>query len=112
MAIMGESPAVKVAVFGALAYDLTSANLSSPQTFELNAGQRAATLDKWLNLNVKEAFLWGIGGSILDQSLWPLLGISLGIGSMYLKYQHAIKAGQESGQPDMENISTGSYNLS
>jgi len=105
----GESPAVKVAIFGALAYDLTSANLSSPQTFELNAGQRAPTLDKWLNLNVKEAIAWGIGGAFLDGSLWPLIGIGLGIGSMYLKYQYAIREGSKNGLPDMEDHETGEY---
>lgn len=104
------SPAIKVAVYGALAYDLTSANLSSPQTFELNSGQRGPTLQKWLQLNVAEAVVWGVGGSMLDGSLWPLLGVGLGITSMYLKYQYAIKSGQQSGQPDMENLQTGEYN--
>ena len=102
---------VTIAVFGALAYDVTSANLSSPQTFELNSGQRAPTLNKWLNLNVAEAITWGIGGSIFDQSLDPLIGATLGIASMYIKYQYAIRSGQKNGLPDMEDHTTGSYNL-
>lgn len=105
----GNSRAVKIAVFGALAYDLTSANLSSPQTFELNAGQRAPTLDKWLRMNVIEAMAWGVGGSLIDGSLDPLIGTTLGITSMYVKYRYAIKAGQQSGLPDMENHQTGEY---
>jgi len=104
------SRAIKVAVFGALAYDITSANMSSPQTFELNAGQRAPTLNKWLRMNVIEALIWGAGGSALDGTLWPMVGTVLGITSMYVKYQYAIKSGQESGLPDMENVATGSYN--
>jgi len=107
----GNSRAVKIGVFGALAYDLTSANLSSPQTFELNAGQRAPTLNKWLNLNVGEAIAWGIFGSLLDKSFDPLIGVTLGITSMYVKYQYAIRSGQASPLPDMENHATGSYNL-
>jgi hypothetical protein len=109
MAITGDSPAVKIAIFGALSYDLTSANMSSPQTYELNSSQRAPTLEKWLNLNVVEALIWGVGGSMLDGSLYPLIGSVLGITSMYIKYQYAIKAGQQSGLPDMENHQTGSY---
>lgn len=104
------SRAVKVAVFGALAYDITSANMSSPQTFELNSSQRGPTLTKWLNMNVAEALVWGIGGSMLDGSLWPMVGTVAGITSMYIKYQYAIRSGQQSGLPDMENVQTGSYN--
>ena len=104
------SRAVKVAVFAALSYDVTSANMSSPQTFELNSSQRAPTLTKWLNMNCMEAVAWGIGGSLLDGSLWPLVGSMLGITSMYIKYQYAIRSGQESGLPDMENHQTGTYN--
>jgi hypothetical protein len=105
------SRAVKVAVFAALSYDVTSANLSSPQTFELNSGQRGPTLAKWLKMNCIEAVAWGIGGSILDESLWPLVGSTIGIASMYIKYQYAIKSGQQSGLPDMEDHTTGQYNL-
>ena len=111
VAVGGNSRAVKIGVFGALAYDLTSANLSSPQTFELNAGQRAPTLNKWLRMNVIEAFLWGVGGSLLDGSLDPLIGVALGTASMYAKYQYAIKSGQQSGLPDMEDHTTGQYDL-
>lgn len=104
------SRATTVGVFAALAYDITSANLSSPQTFELNAGQRAGTLSKWLNLNLVEAAAWGIFGSLLDGSGLPMLGVVLGTASMYLKYKYAIRSGQASGLPDMENHQTGSYN--
>lgn len=106
------SRATTVGVFAALAYDITSANLSSPQTFELNAGQRAPTLNKWLNLNVIEAAAWGIFGSMLDGSPLPLLGVALGTLSMWIKYKHAVAAGTSNGLPDMENHDTGSYDLS
>jgi hypothetical protein len=102
---------ITIGVFAALAYDVTSANLSSPQTFELNSGQRSATLNKWLNINVGEALVWGIGASLMDGSIDPLIGVSLGLASMYVKYKYAVASGQKSGQPDMENHQTGSYNL-
>jgi hypothetical protein len=111
VAVGGDSIAVKIGVFAALSYDVTSANLSSPQTFELNSAQRAPTLNKWLKLNVTEGILWGIGGSLLDGTPYPLIGSILGIASMYIKYQYAIKAGEQSGLPDMEDHSTGQYNL-
>ena len=102
---------ITIGVFAALSYDITSANLSSPQTFELNSKQRAPTLSKWLNMNVVEAIMWGIGASIFDHSPDPLIGSLLGIASMYVKYQYAVRSGQNSGLPDMENVDTGGYNL-
>ena len=107
----GHAPAITIGVFAALAYDITSANLSSPQTFELNSTQRAPTLTKWLNMNVAEAIIWGVGASILDKTPNPMIGVLLGIASMYVKYQYAVRSGQKSGMPDMENTETGGYNL-
>lgn len=105
------SPVITVGVFAALGYDITSANLSSPQTFELNSGQRAPTLNKWLNINVAEALVWGIGASIIDKTPYPMVGILLGISSMYVKYHYAVRSGAQSRLPDMENHQTGGYNL-
>lgn len=107
----GSSNVVKIGVFAALAYDVTSANLSSPQTFELNSGQRGPTLSKWLNLNVGEALLWGVGASMMDGTPYPFIGAALGIASMWCKYQYAIRSGKKNGLPDMENFTTGQYNL-
>jgi hypothetical protein len=105
------SPVITMGVFAALAYDVTSANLSSPQTFELNSGQRAPTLNKWLNINVGEALLLGVAASILDRTPYPFIGVGIGITSMWIKYQYAVRSGQQSGLPDMENTQTGGYNL-
>lgn len=105
------SPIITIGVFAALGYDITSANLSSPQTFELNANQRGPTLNKWLNINVAEALIWGIGASIIDGTMYPLVGIGIGIASMAVKYKYAVMSGQQSGQPDMENTDTQGYNL-
>jgi|SRR5271170_659824 len=107
----GHSPVITVGVFAALGYDITSANLSSPQTFELNSNQRAPTLNKWLNINVVEAMVWGVGASIVDKTPYPLIGISLGIASMWVKYHYAVASGAKNAQPDMENTQTGGYNL-
>ena len=103
------SPVIIIGVYAALGYDITSANLSSPQTFELNANQRGPTLSKWLNINVAEAVVWGIGSSIIDKSPYPMIGIALGITSMVIKYKYAVASGQNSGKPDMENTETQEY---
>lgn len=105
------SPIVTVGVFAALAYDITSANLSSPQTFELNVNQRGPTLSKWLHMNVGEALLWGVGASLFDGTFYPLIGTTLGIVSMYCKYRYAMQSGTQNNMPDMENTQTGGYNL-
>jgi len=111
LGVKNHSPIITVGVFAALGYDITSANLSSPQTFNLNAGQRGPTLDFWLNLNVGEALAWGIAGSVIDKTPYPIVGVGIAITSMYLKYQYAVRSGSQSGLPDMENHQTGSYNL-
>jgi hypothetical protein len=98
-------------VFAALSYDVTSANLSSPQTFELNVNQRGPTLNKWLNINVIEALALGAAASLVDKTPYPLIGSGIGIISMFIKYHYAMRSGQRNAQPDMENTQTGSYNL-
>lgn len=107
------SPVITIGVFAALAYDVTSANLSSPQTFELNVNQRGPTLHKWLNMNVIEALLWGVGASYFDKTPYPFYGALLGIASMYVKYHYAMASGRRNPKPDMETASgqfgTGGY---
>ena len=105
------SPIITIGVFAALGYDITSANLSSPQTFELNSGQRGPTLTKWLNINVAEAVAWGLVASYFDKTPYPMIGVGIGITSMWIKYQYAVRSGQSNPLPDMENTQTGGYNL-
>jgi hypothetical protein len=107
----GHSSVITIGVFAALAYDITSANLSSPQTFELNVSQRGETLNKWLNMNVAEALVWGTGASLLDKTWNPMVGVLLGIASMFVKYHYAMYSGRRNGMPDMENPNTQGYNL-
>lgn len=94
---------LKVAVSAELIYQLVGANMSSPQTAELNAAARAPTIKKWVNLTNLEAAAWTALLCALDGSLWPLFGGALAAVGMYFKYQHAIKSGLESKAPGTEN---------
>ena len=96
-----------VAVAAEMVYQLVGANLSSPQSNELNAGASAPTIRKWVNLTNGEAIAWIVFLCVLDDSLWPALGGGLAGGGMFLKYRHAIKSGLASGEAGTENYSTG-----
>ena len=57
----GGSPALTMAIYAALTYDVISATNSSPQTTEINAAARAETLMKWppaLGAGLAGVLLW------------------------------------------------------
>jgi hypothetical protein len=87
---------------GELVYQLTGANLSSPQTAELNARKRAPTIGKWVLMTHGKSLFWITLLCSLDKSLWPALGGGLAALDMHLSYRYAIRSGLESGQPGTE----------
>jgi hypothetical protein len=94
---------VTVAVSAELVWQLVSANLSSPQTAELNAEARAPTIAKWVNLSTAEAVVWLLFLCYLDKSLWPAVGgLAAGV-SMWLKYRYAINSGLKNDAPPTES---------
>lgn len=92
-----------VAVAAEMVYQLVGSNMSSPQTAELNAGARAPTISKWVNLTNAEAVAWILFLCLLDESLWPLLGGGLALAGMVAKYRYAIKSGLRSTAPGTES---------
>ena len=96
---------LNVAVSAEMVYQLVGSNMSSPQTAELNAGARAPTIDKWVNITNAEAIGWIAFLSLLDRSLWPVLGGGLALGGMILKYKYAIQSGLASKAPPTEDYS-------
>jgi hypothetical protein len=94
---------ISVAVAAELVFQLCGCNLSSPQTNELNAGSRAPTLNKWINLTNGEAIGWVLFLCWLDESLWPALGGGIAGLSMWLKYRYAINAGMKNAEPGTES---------
>jgi|SRR5215467_2932415 len=94
--INGGGPAVKVAVYAALTYDIISATNSSPQTTEINAAARADTLMKWVKIGLLQAAGFAIIGVVLDKERWPpALGAGLAGILLWFQYVHAKNSGLE-----------------
>lgn len=90
--------AALVGIFGALTYDIVAAACSSPQTTQLNAGERAETLMWWVHAGLAQAAVFTLLGVALQahegKPVWPpLLGSGIGGGLMYASYVHAKKEG-------------------
>jgi hypothetical protein len=97
--------AVKVAVYATLMYDIISATNSSPQTTEINASKRAATLMKWVHLGLVQGLLFVAIGMYLDKERWPpLLGGGVAAVLLYGQYLHALKAGIQSPGETTESV--------
>lgn len=97
---MGETssnPAVELAVYAAVMYDVIAAACSSPQTTEINASVRAESLMKWVHLGVLQGTLFvALGMATTTGKRWPpLLGGGLAAALMYASYYHAKKCGLE-----------------
>lgn len=98
-------------VSAGLTYEVIAASCSSPQTTEINAGARAETLMKWVNIGMAQAALFaGVAVGIQvarGREWWPVvLGTGLGIVLLYLQYVHAKRVGLESaaaGAPPTES---------
>lgn len=94
----GSSPAVVIAIYAALTYDIISATNSSPQTTEINASVRADTLMKWVHIGLLQAGLFAVIGVYLDKRRWPpLIGSGLAGVLLWCQYMHAKKSGIEKG---------------
>ncbi|HTW09163.1 MAG TPA: hypothetical protein VME46_16775 [Acidimicrobiales bacterium] len=96
--------AVKVAVFATLMYDVISATNSSPQTTEINAQKRGATLMKWVRLGLLQGAGFVLIGVALDPERWPpLLGGGLAGYLLWAQYRHALRSGLENPGPVTES---------
>lgn len=104
----GSTTAITVAVYAALTYDIISATNSSPQTTEINAGARAPTLMKWVNLGLAQAAIFVLAGAALDKRHWPpLIGGGFAGVLLWLQYQHAMHSGLENGGAPTEQYGMG-----
>jgi hypothetical protein len=92
-----------------LVYQLTGANLSSPQTAELNARARAATITKWVVATHAKSAFWVTTLCVLDGSVWPLIGGGLAVVDMHFSYRYAIRSGLRNPGPGTENYAQGGY---
>lgn len=102
--MVGETSAITMAVFAALAYDIIAAVNSSPQTTEINAAKRAPTLMKWVHLGLAQVALFTAIGIVMDKNRWPpLVGGGLASVLLYVQYVHAKECGLKSEEPGTED---------
>lgn len=89
-------------VFADLAFNLFSAMCSSPQTTELFAADRAATLWKYVKIADVAAVGFGLFATAADfgnVGWWPLIGSLVVVGIMHYMYRYALKAGRDVAPP-------------
>lgn len=97
--------AVTVAIYATLMYDIISATNSSPQTTEINASRRAATLMKWVHLGLVQGLLFVAIGVYLDKDRWPpLMGGGIAAVLLYGQYKYALKSGTENPGESTESV--------
>ncbi len=99
--IGGGIAAALFGIYADLAYNTYSATNSSPQTTELFAKDRKATLMKYVYLgDLQVAALSGFGFLVLSATgqkglrWWPVIGGGVVAAVMHGMYIHAVKAGQ------------------
>src|SRR5215469_1708576 len=97
--------AISIGVSAMVVYDVISATNSSPQTTEINAKKRAASLMKWVHLGMAQAVFFILILTVAEPpgKKWrPLLGGALGVSLLYGQYVHARNAGLQSAEPGTE----------
>lgn len=91
-------------VSAGIVFEIIAACCSSPQTAELNAAKRAATLMKWVNIGEATSVVFvAIAATIDPAHRNPIIaGGTLAGGLMYLYYWHGRDAGLKSNEPSTE----------
>lgn len=96
----GKAVALLIGVYATFALDVYSTLNSSPQTTELFAGDREATLMHWVLIGDAAALGGGIVGAMVSKQVWPVLaagGVAL---AMHYLYRHAVSRGQGVAPPE------------
>jgi hypothetical protein len=102
--IGGGSWGVAFLVSATFMADIVAKACSSPQTAEINAGKRAATLMKWVNVGLIEGAALVAVAFLVDRKYrTPILlgAVAEGVITWY-EYQHAKQAGLSSSEPGTE----------
>lgn len=100
----GSSNGIAFLVSSGIVYEIIAAACSSPQTTEINASSRSATLMKWVHLGLAQAAGFVIIAAAIDRQHAGAIitGGALAAGLMYAQYRHANAAGLASSQPGTE----------
>lgn len=95
---IGPTEAVLYMVTVDASLNVFSAQNSSPQTTELFAKDRKATLMKYVWIGDATTLALGIFASVIAGSYWPLLGAVTVAVFMHFLYVHAARKGSSSGE--------------
>lgn len=101
---MNESDSVRFMVAAGLVFEIIAAFCSSPQTAELNAAQRSATLMKWvvLGLGASAVFVW-IAAGPMKGGRPAVYGGMLAGAMLGAAYWYANRSGLRNGGPGTES---------
>jgi hypothetical protein len=93
--IKSTSNGVPFLVAAGIVYEIIAAACSSPQTAEINAKKRSATLMKWVHVGLVQSVLFiGIAAAVDPAHAKPIIaGGTLAGAIMYGSYIHAKEAG-------------------
>jgi hypothetical protein len=103
-ALIGSDNAVTFMVSAGLVYEIIAAACSSPQTAEINAAKRSATLMKWVKIGLAQAAFFVLIAATVMHGGWPaVLGGALAAVIMYGCYGYANRTGLRNGGPSTES---------
>lgn len=89
LASIGVDDAQTFMIAAGLVFEIIAAFCSSPQTAEINAETRSATLMKWVKIGLAVAFVFVLIAATILKGSWPaiwggaLAGAALGIAYVY-----------------------------
>lgn len=100
---LNKDNAVTFMVSAGLVYEIIAAACSSPQTAEINAAKRSATLMKWVKIGLAQSALFvAIAAFVLGGNGPALMGGALAAGIMWFSYDHANRSGLAQAGPGTE----------
>jgi hypothetical protein len=104
-AVGSDTDGIAFLVSAGIVYEIIAAACSSPQTTEINASSRAATLMKWVHIGLIQSALFVGAAAYFDRPRAKayIAGGGSAAAIMYASYVHAKRAGQASSAPGTED---------
>ena len=101
---LSKSSGTAFLVSAGIVYEIIAAACSSPQTTEINADTRAATLMKWVHIGLLQSAAFVFAAALIDREHRTeiLAGGVAAAGLMYASYVHAHNAGLANPGPATE----------
>lgn len=108
VASASDTDGIAFLVSAGIVYEIIAAACSSPQTTEINAKSRSATLMKWVHIGLVQSALFVGAAAYFDRKRARsyIAGGAAAAVLMYGSYVHAKRAGQASSAPGTEDTNT------